>query len=760
MARGSRFSEALEYHASPRPGKLQIAPTKPTATAADLSLAYSPGVAEPCQEIHRDPEEAFRYTNRGNLVAVVSNGTAVLGLGNIGALAGKPVMEGKAVLFKRFADIDVYDIELNTEDPDDVIRACEMLEPTFGGINLEDIKAPECFVIEETLKARLDIPVFHDDQHGTAIIAGAGLVNACELTERRIGDITVVINGAGAAGIACAKFVESLGVAHENILLCDSRGVCHADREDLNEYKRLFAVETDKRSLADALVGADCFIGVSVADVVTPEMVESMAPRPIVFALANPDPEITYDAAKEAVPDAIVATGRSDFPNQVNNVLGFPFLFRGALDVHAKGISDRMKIAAAKALADLAKEPVPESVLKAYDVDTLEFGPDLIIPKPFDPRVLWYVAPAVAQTATEEGIARRPLEDVEKYRTQLRARFEDTYGVMQRVTVRAKQKPQPLVFPQGPDPRVLRAARRLLDERIAAPVILGRRERVEARAEEMHIDLDGVTVLDPKREDEQHVRFAESLHALRQRKGMTLRDATEALRDPNMYGSMMLREGEASALLGGLTGYFPETLRPALQVLPLEEGRTTVSATYVVLLKGRPWFLADCAVNIEPDAEELAEIALSAVQVARDMDAEPRVAFISHSNFGSVRGEEHRRITAALQLCLERSPGLKIDGEMHADTAVDARLLATRHPFNRLGDAANVLVFPGLTAANAAYKLLHHLGGGELIGPILSGFSRSVHVLQRDAEVGDVVNLATLAVLDAQRKTPGGSPVA
>jgi malate dehydrogenase (oxaloacetate-decarboxylating)(NADP+) len=751
MTEERKFSEALEYHSSGRPGKIQIQPTKPTATANDLGLAYSPGVAEPCLEIHRRADDAFLYTNRGNLVAVVSNGSAVLGLGNIGALAGKPVMEGKAVLFKRFADIDVFDIELDTADPDEIIRTCQLLEPTFGGINLEDIKAPECFVIEEKLKATMDIPVFHDDQHGTAIIAAAALTNACEITGRDIGEIRVVINGAGAAGVACARLLILMGIDAAKLLMCDSKGVIHDGRSDLNVYKQAFAVSTERRSLSDAMKGADCFVGVSVKDVVSAEMVQSMAPRPIVFALANPDPEIRYELAKNAVPDAIVATGRTDFPNQVNNVLGFPFLFRGALDVRATGISDRMKVAAARAISSLAKEPVPASVLKAYEVDSLEFGSDYIIPKPFDPRVLWHVAPAVAQAATDEGIARNPLADVEGYRDRLRRKFQASYSLMHSVTVRAQQQPKQLVLPQGPDPRVLRAARRMVDENIACPVILGDVSLAEDRAREIGVDLTGITVLDPLQGDRRREQFAQRLFERRQRRGMTLPDAEQALRNPYMYAAMMVREGAADALLGGLSGYFPETLRPALQVIDLQPGRSVVSAVYVLLMKGRPYFFGDCAVNLEPTAEQLAEIALATAAVAREMETEPRVALLSHSNFGSVKSAESQRVRRAVQLCRELDPELSVDGEMHADTAVDKSILDARHPFHQLHGSANVLIFPNLAAANSAYKLLHLLGSGELIGPILTGFSKPVHVLQRDAEVGEIMNLAAIAVLDAQR---------
>lgn len=755
MSDGKGFSEALDYHSRGRPGKIEIRPTKPTATQADLSLAYTPGVAEPCLEIHKDPAKGFEYTNRGNLVAVVSNGTAVLGLGNIGPLAGKPVMEGKGVLFKRFADIDVFDLEIDAADPDDIVRFCEMLEPTVGGINLEDIKAPECFYIEETLRERLDIPVFHDDQHGTAIIAGAGFINALELTDRSIEDTTVVFNGAGAAGIACARFFEELGVKHENILLCDSRGVVYEGREGgMNKEKLEFAQPTEKRSLAEALEGTDAFIGVSVADAVTQDMVRSMANQPIIFALANPDPEITYEAAREACPDAIVATGRSDFPNQVNNVLGFPFIFRGALDVRATGVSEQMKVAAAHALAELAREPATDVVLKAYELDHLSFGPEYIIPKPFDPRVLWYVAPAVASTACEEGLARNPCKDVDQYAEDLRSKFESTYGLMHRITVKARERSMRVVYPQGADGRIIRAARRVQDEGIASPIILGHVPAIERTAKELEIPLDSIELLDPRETGERRKQYAQALFETRQRKGMTLDDANKAIYEPNMFAAMMLQTDDADALLGGLTTYYADTLRPALQVLPLEHGRTIVSAHYIVVVKGRPYFFADCAVNINPTAEELAEIALSTAATAlHDFDISPRVAMISYSNFGSVSGSEPTRVREAVRICNEKAPDLPLDGEMHADTAVAAHLLEQRHPFNKLGRPANVLVFPDLAAANAAYQLLHHLADAQVIGPILTGMAKSVHVAQRDAEVGNIVNLTAIAVLDAQRKS-------
>jgi malate dehydrogenase (oxaloacetate-decarboxylating)(NADP+) len=753
MTDRSTFSEALDYHERGRPGKLEIRPTKPTATQADLSLAYTPGVAEPCLAIARDPANVYRYTNKGNLVAVVSNGTAVLGLGNIGPMAGKPVMEGKGVLFKRFADIDVYDLEIGSEDSEDVIRFCELLEPTVGGINLEDIKAPDCFYIEETLRDRLDIPVFHDDQHGTAIIAGAAFLNALLVVEKEIGDVRVVFSGAGAAGIATARFFQSLGVRPENLVMVDSKGVVHSGRDDLNDLKLEFVRDTEARTLADAMVGADAFVGVSVAGTVSQDMVRSMAERPIVFALANPDSEITYDDAKAARDDVIVATGRSDFPNQVNNVLGFPFIFRGALDVRATGVSEGMKVAAARGLAELAQQEVPESVLKAYGADRISFGPDYLIPKPFDPRVLWTVAPAVAMAATEEGLARLPLADVDEYRERLRARFQSSYGLIQAVTGRAKEKPKTVVFPHGDDSRIIRAARRVLDEGIASPVLLGDVGLITELAAEMGISTDGIKVLDPVTEIELRGRYSTRLVDLRRNKGMSSAHAQRQVYDPNVFACLMVELGEADAVLGGLTTFYPETIRPALQIIRLEEHRTIASSVYVVYINGTPYFFTDCAVNIEPSSEELAEIAVAACEVARDQfDRNPRVAFLSYSDFGSATGDEPARVRRAVQIFHERCPDVPADGEMQADTAVMGDLIRARRPHGQLDRAANVLVFPTLTAGNAAYKLLNRLADAEVIGPILTGLAKSVHVLQRDAEVGDVVNLTAIAVSDAQRK--------
>ena len=751
MSENPTFSEALDYHQRGRPGKTEIRPTKPTATQADLTLAYTPGVAEPCLEIAKEPLDAFKYTNRGNLVAVVTNGSAVLGLGNIGGLAGKPVMEGKAVLFKRFSDIDVFDLELDTQDPEDIIRFCELLEPTVGGINLEDIKAPECFYIEDTLRERLDIPVFHDDQHGTAIIAGAAFLNALELTGKDPNEVKVVFSGAGAAGVATARFFLGMGVNRDNILMVDSKGVIHDQRDDLTDIKLEFARSTEARTLADALVGADAFVGVSVAGAMTKEMVASMADSPLVFALANPDPEISYEDAREARADAIIATGRSDYPNQVNNVLGFPFIFRGALDVRATGVSEGMKIAAARALADLAREPVPESVLKAYGLDRLAFGPDYLIPKPFDSRVLWTVAPAVAQAASDEGLAREPISDVIAYGEALRARFQSTYSLVQAVTVRAKRRPKTVVYPHGDDLRIVRAARRVLDEGIGNPVLLGDTGVIRELSSELGIDLEGIQVIDPVTDTALRSKYAERLVQLRRSKGMSAATAERQVFDPNVFAALMVEQGDADAVLGGLTTFYPETIRPALQIIRLQEGRTIASALYVVVAGGTPLFFTDCAVNIEPSAEELAEIAAAAADIAtQQFGREPRVAFLSYSDFGSAMGEEPARVRKAVEIFREARPDVPADGEMQADTAVVTELLARRRPHGTLDRSANVLVFPSLTAANAAYKLLRHLGDAEVIGPILSGLAKPVHVLQRDAEVGDVVNLTAYAVADAQ----------
>jgi malate dehydrogenase (oxaloacetate-decarboxylating)(NADP+) len=757
--------EALEYHSSSPAGKLSTVPTKPCRTQRDLSLAYTPGVAVPCLEIARDPSLVYQYTDKGNLVAVVSNGTAVLGLGNIGPAAGKPVMEGKGVLFKRFADIDVFDIELATENPDEIIRTCQLLEPTFGGINLEDIKAPECFYIEEECRRTMKIPVFHDDQHGTAIISGAALLNALELTGKRIEEVKVVFNGAGASGISCAQHFVNLGVRRENIIMCDTKGVIYKGRKaGMNPYKERFAAETGARTLAEAFVGADVFFGLSTGNCVTADMVRVMARDPIIFALANPDPEIAYDVAVAARPDAIVASGRSDYPNQVNNVLGFPFIFRGALDVRATTVNDHMKLAATRALAALAREDVPDSVRRAYGVEQLEFGREYIIPKPFDSRVLIWEASAVAQAAMESGVAQNPV-DIAQYREQLERRLGKAHEVMRAMIHKAQRQPRRVVFPEGEETKILRASQILTDEKIAHPILLGDAEVIQARMAELHLHADAIEIVDPAKWERLPV-YAEELFSLRQRKGVTRKEAGELILDRNIFGSMMVRLGDADALVGGLTQHYADTIRPALQVIEVRHGLRKVSGVYVMITARRDiFFLADATVNIEPTSEDLAEIAVNAADMARRFDVEPRVALLSFSNFGSSRHPLAEKVRKAVELVRLRAPGLMVDGEMQADTAVVPEILDQIYPFSTLKGSANVLIFPSLEAGNIAYKLLGRLGGAELIGPILMGVSKPVHVLQRGAEVNDIVNIAAIAVVDAQdvgvgqARVPAGTAV-
>jgi len=745
-----RPEDSLEYHSSAPAGKVSVVPTKPCRTQRDLSMAYTPGVAVPCLEIERDPSLAYKYTAKANLVAVISNGTAVLGLGNIGALAGKPVMEGKGVLFKRFADIDVFDIELDTLNPEEVIRTCQILEPTFGGINLEDIKAPECFYIEETLKKTMKIPVFHDDQHGTAIISGAGLLNAVELVGKKLEDIKVVFSGAGAAAISCAEHYVRMGVRRENIMMCDTKGVLYEGRtEGMNKYKARFAQKTSARTLADALVGADVFFGLSSGNSVTPEMIMPMAPNPVIFAMANPDPEISYDAAKTARPDCIMATGRSDFPNQVNNVLGFPFIFRGALDVRATTINDEMKLAATHALASLAKEDVPDSVLRAYDVDKLEFGRDYIIPKPFDPRVLIWEASAVAQAAMETGVAQLPV-DIKQYREDLEKRLGKAHEIMRGMIHKAQHQPKRVVFTEGEEGKILRACQILLDEKIALPVLLGNEAVIRARIEELHLHLDGVQIVDP-RQFPRLPEYIEEFYCLRQRKGITRHEAEEAVLNNTTFGSLMVRLGEADAVIGGLTTHYPDTIRPALQVIDVRPELRKVAGVYILITpKGDMYFLADATVNIEPTAEDLAEIAIQASEKARRFNQEPRVAMLSFSNFGSTRHPLADKVRRAVELVRQKAPGLMIDGEMQADTAVVPQIVDETYPFSTLKGGANVLIFPNLESGNIAYKLLQRIGSCELIGPLLTGLSKPVHVLQRGSEVNDIVHVAAIAVVDAQ----------
>ena len=751
-----RDEDTFEYHSSNPPGKISIAATKPCLTQRDLSLAYTPGVAAPCLAIHREPDLVYKYTAKANLVAVISNGTAVLGLGNIGPAAGKPVMEGKAVLFKRFADIDVFDLELAANDPQDVIRACQMLEPTFGGINLEDIKAPECFVIEEELQKTLNIPVFHDDQHGTAIISGAALLNGLEVAGKEISRARIVVNGAGASAIACAEHFIALGAIRENILMCDSKGVLYEGRQEgLNPQKERFLRKTKVRTLSEALVDADAFIGLSTADCVTAEMLQPMAPRPLIFALANPNPEISYTAALTARPDAIVATGRSDYPNQVNNVLGFPGIFRGALDARATRINVEMKLAATRTLAELTKQNVPESVCRIYGVDDLRFGPQYIIPKPFDPRVVVCVAAAVVAAAMQSGVARVNL-DLEKYRRTLENRLGNDPGVTRVLIQKARVRPCRIVFPEGENLTVLRACRILVDEEIARPVLLGNAQNIRERATSLHLNLAALEIVEAKNPPRLPL-YVDELFRLRQRKGVTRSEAEGLVRNSNILGALMVQLGDADALVTGLTTHYPDTIRPLLQVIPLQPDVRRVCGLYLAITpRNKLYFLADCTVNIQPSSEDLAEIAICAANTARRFDVEPRIALLSFSNFGSSRHEDSDRVRLAVDIIRKRRPELLVDGEMQADTAVSPQRIEETYPFSPLRGGANILVFPNLDAGNIAYQLLASMGGAQLIGPILMGLARPVHVLQRDSSAADIVNLAALAAIEVQENLRPG----
>jgi len=705
-------------------------------------------------EIHRNPHDAFKYTGRGNLVAVVTNGTAVLGLGDIGAIAGKPVMEGKAVLFKRFADVNVFDLEVDSHSPDDVIKVCQLLEPTFGGINLEDIKAPECFYIEETLRKTMHIPVFHDDQHGTAIISGAALLNALEVVGKDIGKIRLVINGAGASAIATAEHYIRLGMKRENITLCDTKGVVYKGRTaGMNPYKERFAQDTKLRTLAEAIVGTDMFLGLSVGGVVTQDMVRSMAARPIVIAMANPDPEITYEDAKACRGDVIMCTGRADYPNMVNNVLGFPFIFRGALDVHATAINDEMKLAATRALAALAKEDVPDSVCRAYGVERLTFGPDYLIPKPFDPRVLIWEASAVAAAAMRTGVAQEPV-NIEEYREQLERRLGKTHELSRMMILRAQAKPKHVVLPEGDNEKILRACHAILEEKIAMPILLGNVATIHAKTAALGLNLKDAQVVDPATSPLRE-RYIQELFRLRQRRGVTLSEARTLIDDRNIFASMMVHMGDADALVSGVSQHFPETIRPALQIVRVREGLHKVAGCYpMVTRKGELYFLADTSVNVDPSAEDLVEIALCAAQEARRYDVVPRVAMLSFSSFGSAQHPFSDKVRKAVELLHKADPTLIVDGEIMADAAVSPEMLEQTYPFSSLKGGANVLIFPDLASANIGYKLLKTIGGCETLGPILMGMSRPVHLLARGAEVEEIVNVVAIAVVDARESEP------
>jgi malate dehydrogenase (oxaloacetate-decarboxylating)(NADP+) len=743
--------DALDYHSQGRPGKVEVVPSKPTATQRDLALAYTPGVAVPCLEIARDPALVYKYTAKSNLVAVITNGTAVLGLGNIGAAAGKPVMEGKGVLFKRFADIDVFDIELDTRDTEEFIRAVKLMEPTFGGINLEDIAAPECFEIEERLKAEMNIPVFHDDQHGTAIISAAALINALEIAKKKIEKVKVVISGAGAAAMACLRLYIKLGLNKDNVLLVDRHGVIWKGRaEDMTGYKEEFAADTKKRTLSDAFRDADVFIGLSAGGIVTQDMIRSMAKHPIVFAMANPDPEIGYEEATAVRDDIIMATGRSDYPNQVNNVLGFPFIFRGALDCRATTINDEMKLAASRALADLAKEDVPDSVLRAYGKDRITFGREYLIPKPFDYRVLLNVPVAVARAAAETGVAQQPIEDYDAYRRRLEHMLGRSRGLMHDVYLRARQNPKRIVFPEGDQEKIVRAAKILIDEGLAHPILLVRREVIADMLAKYHIDESKITIIDIMQCGEKYEQYVQRFHDLRKRHGITVADARRILNSRNYFAMMMVDAGDADGVISGLRAYYPATIKPALQILKTRADVKNVSGAYLLMFKNRMLILADTTVNIDPDAETLAEIAALTAETAKRFNLEPRIAMISFSNFGSTKHAGAEKVRDAVQILRERRPDLVVEGEMQADTAVVPEVAAADYPWSVIQGDANVLVFANLDAANAAYKLLWRVGGAEAIGPILQGVAKPVHVLQRGVDVNDIVNMAAIAVLDAQ----------
>lgn len=750
-----RKEQALEYHSKGRPGKIEVVPTKEAKTQRDLSLAYSPGVAEPCKEIFRNKEDVYKYTAKGNLVAVISNGTAVLGLGDIGPEASKPVMEGKGVLFKIFADIDVFDIEINEKDPEKFVSIVRALEPTFGGINLEDIRAPECFYIEKQLRELLHIPVMHDDQHGTAIISSAALINALELQKKKIDRIKFVISGAGAAAMACVKLYVALGARYENFILFDKDGVLHEGRADLDEDKKKFAVKKSDWTMEKAMKDADVFVGLSVGNLVTIEMVKSMARRPIVFAMANPDPEISYDQAASAREDLIMATGRSDYANQVNNVLGFPFIFRGALDVRATQINEAMKLAAVKALAELAKSPVPDIVNMAYNEKNISFGPEYIIPKPLDPRLLATVAPAVARAAMESGVAQTRIDNWETYSIDLNKRLGLDNQLIRILGNKAKRDPRRLVFAEADNLKILKVAQIVFDERVAYPILLGNEKKIRHIAEANHIDIEGLPIIDPRSDAQEEMRktFSELFFLKRQRRGYNKYDSSKIMRDRNHFGCMMVETGEADAMISGLTKNYPDTIRPAIQIIGTEQGVKKIAGMYLMLTKKGPLFLADTTVNFNPTAEELADITLMVAREVQNFSLVPRIAMLSYSNFGTSNSPEARLVSDARKIVKEKNPSLIVDGEMQASLAFSGDILKENYPFSELVDQeVNTLIFPNLAAGNIAYNLLKEVGGADAIGPILLGLKKPVHILQLGSSVRSIYNMALVAVIDAQIK--------
>jgi malate dehydrogenase (oxaloacetate-decarboxylating)(NADP+) len=749
--------DALRYHEEGRPGKIEVVPTKPHRTQRDLSLAYSPGVAFPCLEIEKNKDDIYKYTSKGNLVAVISNGTAVLGLGNIGADAGKPVMEGKGLLFKIFADVDVFDIEVETRDIDIFCETVKQIAVTFGGINLEDIKAPECFEIEERLKKELQIPIMHDDQHGTAIISAAGMINALEIANKKIGDVKVVVNGAGASAIACTKLLVAIGVKKENVVMCDTKGVLRKDRTDLNKYKELFATERDLHTLEESMVGADVFLGLSSKNVVSKDMVRSMADNPIVFAMANPDPEITYDDAMDARPDVLMATGRSDYPNQVNNVLGFPFIFRGALDVRATCINEEMKIAAVYALAKLAKEDVPENVSAAYNVKNLIFGREYFIPKPLDQRLITTVAPAVAKAAMDSGVARNPITDWEAYKTQLSLRLGFENQLLRGLTLKAKVDPKKIVFPEGANIKILKAANEVYHEGICTPILLGDAEQIRQLIQENNLDIADLQIIDThcKEEESRRMRFADMIWKKRQRKGITRDEAYELTFNRNYFGIMMVETGEADAMVSGVTHEYGEVMGPALRLIGPKPDLNLVSSMYIVVTKKGPFFFADTTVNLDPDWKTLANTALLTAERLRHINIEPVVAMISYSNFGSVKLNEHttgpERVRQAVKYLHQNHPDLLVDGEIQANFALNKEMRTSKFPFSKIADHdVNTLIFPNLSSGNIAYKIMQEIGGAEVIGPILMGMNKPIHVVPMECSVREIVHMTTIAVVDAQ----------
>lgn len=753
MSKTNRKQDALDYHAQGRPGKIEVIPTKPTNSQRDLTLAYSPGVAEPCLKIAENKDDVYKYTAKGNLVAVISNGTAVLGLGDIGPEAGKPVMEGKGLLFKIFADIDVFDLELDTKNVDDFVKIVKALEPTFGGVNLEDIAAPECFEIERRLKEEMKIPVMHDDQHGTAIISAAALLNACELQKKKLDKIKIVVNGAGAAAISCTRLYVSLGAQKENIVMLDRSGVIRADRKNLDGTKLEFATKRDIHTLEDAMKEADVFIGLSSADVLMANMLKTMAKNPIVFAMANPNPEIAYELAVKTRKDIIMATGRSDYPNQVNNVLGFPYIFRGALDVRSTAINEAMKIAAVKAIAALAKEPVPEAVNLAYNAKNLKYGKDYIIPKPIDFRLITTVSPAVAKAAMESGVARHPITDWEAYNTELKKRLGMDDAILRAITNKAKAAPKKVVFAEADNYKILKAAQIVKDEGIAIPILLGNKKTIHHIIKENELELDGVIIIDPAEEKEMSEKYAQNLYHKRQRRGFTLYEARKFMRERNYFGASMVEFGEADALISGLTKNYASTVKPALQIIGTEPGVNRVAGMYMMLTKVGPVFFADTTININPNVEELVDVTLLVNKSVKQFNIKPRIAILSYSNFGSNEGEIPQKTREAVKILHENHPDILVDGEMQANFALNPSLLADNFPFSKLKDGpANTLVFPNLDSGNIAYKLLQELGGAEAVGPILLGMNKPVHVLQLGSSVREIVNMVTIAVVDVQTK--------